>query len=192
MPDVAERKVTFGLTNVHYAKITYGTDGTPEYGTPVRIPGGVSLSVNPNGSFGNFYADNTAYYVSYSNTGGTGDLSVADVPEKMLVDIYGYTLGETSKVLTENADAEPKHFALLFQIDNDKNNDFYALYDVVTVPPGISTSTNTDSKTPNTASLSMTYVPRPDGKAKARTTQATPAETRSTWFTEVFVEENPT
>ncbi len=51
-------KVTFGLNKVHYAVITEGEDGTYTYGTPVRIPGAVSMSETPVGESTKFYADN--------------------------------------------------------------------------------------------------------------------------------------
>ena len=65
MPD---NKVKYNLKNAHYALLTFGTDGNPVFGTPVPMPGSVSLSLDANGEPENFYADGIAYYVINNNT----------------------------------------------------------------------------------------------------------------------------
>ena len=57
-----KNKVKFGLNKVHFAMCHIDDDGNATYDTPVRIPGGVSLSVNPSGEPENFYADNRVYW----------------------------------------------------------------------------------------------------------------------------------
>lgn len=100
-----KNKVKFGLSNVHYVKITgVSEDGTPTYAEPVKIPGAVSLSIDPNGESENFYADNCVYYVINNNSGYEGELEAALIPTEFAKDILGETL-DSKGVLTENSSA---------------------------------------------------------------------------------------
>ena len=99
-------------------------------------------------------------------------------------------LGDTDKVLVENANVEPSSFALLYQIDGDKDNQYYCLYNCTAARPGVGSTTNTESKTPQTQSASISAAPLEDGRVLARTTADTPAETKTGWFTKVFERES--
>ena len=58
-----KNKVKYNLKNTHYAMLNVSEDGEVSYGTPVPMPGSVSISLDANGEPENFYADGTAYYV---------------------------------------------------------------------------------------------------------------------------------
>ena len=82
-----KNKVKFNICTVHYALLTLGTDGAVSFGTPVAMPGAVSLSLDPNGEPSNFYADGYAYYTVSNNMGYEGDLELAMVPESFRTDV---------------------------------------------------------------------------------------------------------
>lgn len=188
---MSENKVQFNLKNVHYAILTENVTGgktTYTWSTPVAVPGAVSLSLDQQGEITKFYADGIVYYQSPTNNGYEGDLEVARIHDKMLQDVWGFTLGATSKVMTENADTEAKAFALLFQIDGDAGEDCYCLYNCTGTRPSISAKTKEDTKEPQTQSSTVSAAPLADGRVMCRTTGDTPSETKAGWFTSVFEE----
>lgn len=183
-----ENKVQFGLRNVHYAVLSLTDEGVPSWGTPVHVPGAVNLTLDAQGEVTPFYADDIVYYRAHSNNGYTGDLELARVPDQMLTDIWGMTKGSNSKVLTENAFAKPKSFALLYQIDGDESQQYYCLYNCSASRPGIGSSTKADSTEPVTQTCTVSADPLLDGNIFARTTADTPAETKAAWFSSVYTE----
>lgn len=177
-------KVQFGLKNCYYAKISaFGSPNT--YATPIAIPGAVNLNLAAQGETNKFYADDTVFFSSVTNTGFEGDLEMAKIPDQMLKDIFGYTETTTSKCLDDNANAEPAHFALLFEINGDVQSERYVMYDCVATRPAIGSSTTETSKSPVTQSISITAVPTSSGVSCRRTTVNTPAQTKNAWFTAV-------
>ena len=65
-----ENKVQFNLKNVHYAILTPGD--IPAWSTPVKVPGAVTLTLDPSGDVTPFYADGVIFYNSVANNGYTG------------------------------------------------------------------------------------------------------------------------
>ena len=64
-----KNKVKFGLKNCHYALVTLAEDGKVTFGTPVAMPGAVSLSRDAEGETEPFYADESVYYMVSDNNG---------------------------------------------------------------------------------------------------------------------------
>lgn len=178
-------KVQFNLKNVHYAPMTT-TGATPAWGTPVKVPGAVSLTLDQQGELSKFYADGIVYWQSSSNNGYEGDLEIALFPDQMLMDIWGYTKTETDNVLIENATVEPKPFALLFEIDGDANGRRYCMYNCSGTRPGIGSKTNEASKTPQTQKSTISAVPLENGDVLAKTTDETTPTVKQKWFEKVY------
>ncbi|MBQ4202638.1 MAG: hypothetical protein II655_02945, partial [Thermoguttaceae bacterium] len=91
------------LWNVYYAPLLTNTTSKIEYGTPIAIPGAVSLSLDPTGENTPFYADGVEYYTISNNMGYSGDLEIALIPESFRVDILKES-PDSNKVLIENKD----------------------------------------------------------------------------------------
>lgn len=139
-------KVFYGLSNVHYAKLTETVDPitgvvTTSYGAPKAWPGAVHLTLDPNGNPVIFSADNTAYYTISNNRGYEGDFECAKIPDDILVDTLGNTEDDNGMIVETDKD-EVSYFALMFEIDTDKNPNRYVFYKVcLSERPGIESET---------------------------------------------------
>lgn len=182
-----ENKVQFNLKNVHYAVLQ---DDGYSYATPVHIPGAVSLTLDPQGDTSTFYADGIAYYVSATNNGYSGSLEMARFPDVMLEAVWGM-VKDNKNVVFEVSSAEPKDFALLFQIDGDKDSALYCFYRCKASRPSIAGNTTTETKTPQTQTANLTAAPLAyDDDVDvifSRTTANTDAATKSNWFKSVYM-----
>lgn len=184
---MADNKVTFGLKNAHYAVITEGEAGEITYGTPVRIPGAVEISLDPRGDMSEFYADDILYYSAANNQGYDGTLNIANIPEQFAVDCLGEVKDETDMVLTEKSNLVGKNFALLFEFEGDVKATRHVLYNCSANRPTISSSTKTNTKEPNINELTFVSSPREtDLAVKTKTTTTTPSNVYDNWYKKVY------
>ena len=180
-----KNKVKFNICNVHYAPITVAEEGTVSFGTPVPMPGAVSISMDPTGEPESFYADGIEYYVINNNQGYDGDLELAMIPESFRTDILKEEQ-DANKVLVENANSETGSFALLFEFDGDIKATRHVLYNVIVSRPGTTGATKTESTEPTTQELSFIAAPTVEGLVKVGTTGTTTPETYNAWYDGVF------
>lgn len=156
-------KVKFGLSNVHIAKMLIKEDGTVTYDKPFAIKGAVNLTLDAEGEETPFYADNVKYYNSYANNGYSGDLEIADIPEKFRIDILGEKKDKNG-ALIESSDVEILPFALMYQIEGDTSGRRCVYYNTTVSRPSSEASTVEESKEPKTDTLSITTGPRSTDK----------------------------
>ena len=180
-----KNKVKFNICNVHYAIVTNGENGSVTFGTPVAMPGAVSLSLDPNGEPSNFYADGYAYYTISNNMGYEGDLELAMVPESFRTDILKESLDDNF-VLIENANVETVNFALLFEFDGDYKKIRHVLYNCSAARPNIESSTTEDEIEVQTETLAITATPLANGYVKAKTGDTTTATIYDAWYQSVY------
>lgn len=183
-----KNKVKFNICNVHYALITVDDDGEVTFGTPVAMPGAVSLSLEPNGEPSNFYADGYAYYTISNNMGYEGDLELAMVPESFRTDVLKESL-DTNQVLVENANVETANFALLFEFDGDIKKIRHVLYNCSAARPNIESTTNEEEIEVQTETLAITAAPLANGYVKARTGDSTTDTVYTGWYSSVYMPE---
>ncbi|HJD26861.1 MAG TPA: phage tail protein [Candidatus Blautia intestinipullorum] len=181
-----KNKVKFNICNMHYALITVDDNGDVTFGTPVAMPGAVSLSLEPNGEPSNFYADGYAYYTISNNMGYEGDLELAMVPESFRTDVLKESLDDNS-VLVESANVETANFALLFEFDGDVKKIRHVLYNCSAARPNIESATNEEEIEVQTETLAITAAPLANGYVKARTGDSTTDTVYTGWYTSVYM-----
>lgn len=148
-------KVKFGIKNCFYAVATIADNGSATYATPVALKGAVSLSLEAQGDNSPFYADDITYYMAAINSGYQGDLELALIPDSFKTDVLGYAT-DANGVLYEDADAEAKHFALIFEFSGDQHATRHVMYNCTATRPATGSSTITETKEPQTESMTIT------------------------------------
>lgn len=182
-------KIKYGLKNVHYAVATIADDGSATYTAPVKFPGAVSLSLDPQGENTPFYADNIVYWVGANNNGYEGDLEIARVIDSFKEDILGY--GKSgNNLLYEDANAEAVHFALLFQFEGDEKATRHVMYNCTATRPSTASATKEESTEPQTETVTITatsiYVAALETDiVKSETGADTTDTVYNAWFTAV-------
>ena len=197
---MANNKVKFGLSNVHYALVTeeVATTGTQSgqvitsYGELKAIAGAVSMSLSSSASKSVFRADNSDYYISYGEGGFTGSLEVARVNETFLKDVLGYK-EDDDKILVQDSAAfqQTKYFALVFEFSGDQGAQKHCLYKCSADPIDLASQTTGEggSTDPQTETLNLTVVPRADQDKliHIQTQDSTTTAAVAAWYTAVPV-----
>ena len=147
-------KIKYGLSRVYFALATISTSGTATYATPVRIPGAVSLEMEPSGEANKFYADNIAYATFAANAGYSGDLEVALIPDSFRTAVLGEVV--QSNVQYEKAEATTTPFALLFQFEGDDSATRHVFYNCTASRPNVGSKTTEESVDVQTETLTIT------------------------------------
>ena len=147
-------KVKYGLKNCYYALATIGADGTATYGSPVRLPGAVSLTMDPAGEQTNFYADDSVYFSVGGANGYTGTLEIAMIPDAFRENCLGEV--KQDGVYIETGVGSSQAFALLFEFQSDENAIKHVLYNVTASRPSITGQTKGETVEVQTDTLNLT------------------------------------
>lgn len=182
-----KNKVHYDLIDVHYAKLELQEDGTPVYGAPKKLPGSVGLDLSAEGEQFVQRADGIDYYVTTSNNGYSGTLSILDTPGEFKIDCLGERIDEVTGMQVENADAQQSPFALLFGFKGDMFNRRYVFYSCAASRPGISGENKDNQREPDMEELEFKASPLYDGTVKSIANETTPTETYNVWYDQVIL-----
>lgn len=178
-------KVRYGLKNVHYAPVTFASDGTPTFGAPVAMPGAVSTNMSKQGDTYTFYADDGSYFELGDNASYEGDLVLALIPESFRTLALG-EVEDAKGVLFEQSNPEKGHFALLFEFTGDAKAIRHVLYNCTASENTIEGQTKGENIEVQTETLTITARALPNGgPVRCRTGEETDATVYNGWYTTV-------
>lgn len=184
---IKNNKVHFGIKNVHYALVTETTTtaGTSTtYGSPVAMPGAVSIDLSANQETTEFYADDGVYYITQNDATYEGDLTIADIPDQFKKDVFG-DKEDSNGVLVETTGNPVKYFALMFETTGDAGGHRTLFYKCSATRPNASGQTKEETTEVQPMTLSIKAIPRVDldtvGGETKRLTQANVKEGASAY-----------
>jgi phi13 family phage major tail protein len=154
---MAENKITFGLSQLHVAFMT-STEGPPVWGTPIPVPGAVSLGQTAEGSLDEFYADDILYYTSVSNNGYSLAAVVANWPAAVQEKMFGFTK-DPSGMLVEYSDVLPQPFALMAETQGSTTPIRIIYYNCKSERPSTDYETKSATITPKTQAATFRAAP---------------------------------
>lgn len=154
---MSKNKVIFGLENVHIAFMN-DNNGVITWETPQAIKGAVSFSPEPSGEQSTFYADNGPYFEVTTNNGYTADLEMALIPDEIMAEMMGWEI-DSNGLLIEDANAKPRHFALLGEVKGDQRNRRFVYYNCIASRSAEEHTTKEESIEPNTTTLTLSILP---------------------------------
>lgn len=148
-------KVSFGISKLHVG--TYEVDattGTVTMGTPYHQRGAVSFEPDEGESSNNFYADNIVYWGEMTMNAITGSVTVAKFDDEFKAAFLGYQATEDGGLALVKGAIKPRVY-VAFEVETDETPIRVIYYNAA--PGNISRSYNTvtESKTPDTESLSF-------------------------------------
>lgn len=149
-------KVQWGLSNVHIAARNESEQGVVSYGTPVALKGAVSLTLDPQQSNFDFYADNIDFFNGSSLTKYEGELEVALIPDWFKTGYLGYKTDTDGHLVSTNVQGGA--FAIMFQVEGDTSGKKYAIYNCKANKPSLDYSTIEDQVEVNTETLATSIT----------------------------------
>lgn len=180
-------KLTYGIKNVHYAKVSVSESGAVTFGTPKPLPGASEIALSTVGDPVKVYADNVIYEKFHVNQGYDGNLSVFNIPDAFAKDHLGMYI-DGNGVLVESADAVQDDFALMFEFNtNTAKTKRTLLYSVSAGRTEINASTKEDTVDPEPLSIPLTASPdATTGFVKASIVGDANDPAWASWFSSVY------
>lgn len=184
------KRIRFGVKNVHAAFMTSESDAKPVYDDPISIPGAKSFSAEANSENFTENADDIDWYTEDVNNGYNITLDFEDTAEAdaFLAEALGQDKDEDTGMVTESSSDEAKTFALMGEFTlkggqpTEAKGKRFCFYNCKASRPTISGETKAGTTiTAATNSVSITSLPREyDGRVKS--TAVSTDSCYSTWF----------
>ena len=148
-------KVMFGVSELHVGLYEVAGDGTVTLGSPVNVPGTVSINLEAEAEENSFYADNVRYWTGYSDNGYTGEIENALFDDTFKTTFMNYVQLDDGGIAQIKGEKN-KTVYFMFQADGDVENRRMIVYNVTLGQINREYATTEDSIEPQTATLSFT------------------------------------
>lgn len=189
-----ENKYHYDLKNVHYVPGVFGEDGSLSYDKPIHLRGAMSMDISAEGETSKTRADGMDYIVVTSNNGYSGTLTMVNVQDDFKINCLGEKVDDVNGIQYEDANVEPRPFALMFEFVGDAKNKRHILYNNIASRVKLTAENKENQKEPDTEELDLTTSPALftiDGElrsiVKGSTTESTKPEVYKDWFNRVYI-----
>lgn len=179
-------KALFNIKKLQFSKLTEN-NGSYTYGTPLQIPGTVSLTMDVEQTLEPIYADGVSYITVAGAAATSGTLENFLFPKDVLTQIYRYVVSTNGEVM--QSDDQPYAFGMQFACDDDEGKEVYfTYYNVSSTKPGVNLQTKESSPTINPQSVSLSANPIKVGNKNITFSYATEEATNyATYFVAIQV-----
>ena len=154
---MAENRIVYGVSNLHFGTYTVGTNGTVSLGTPYHLPGTVNISMDPQTEENTFYADNVAYWTGYTDNGYAGDIENANFTDEFKVQFLNYVELDDDGIAQIKGMAN-KPVYMCFQCEGDQESRRGIFYNVTLGQITRAYQTKEANIEPQTATLPFTVI----------------------------------
>lgn len=176
---------TIGLRDLYRAPITVGSDGSEQYGTPVRMAKAISAELAVEVAEAILYADDGADEVVKEFVSGEITLNVNDLLPADLAALLGQKQDDDNVVYASDTDEAP-YFAIGFRAKKTGGMYKYIwLYKVKFAIPDENYQTKGDSIEFTTPEIVGQFIKRDDGLWKAEHVAMPDNEVAANWFKSV-------
>lgn len=196
MPETAKKnKYHYDVKNCHYCPGTRNDDGTITYEETVKPLHGLrSMEMSAEGDLTKIRADGIDYLVITSNDGYSGNFTFVKVDDTFKTDCLGEIVDEKSGIQYEDADADPRPFAVMGEFKGDREGIRWIYYNCVATRPNHAGENKDNQKEPDEEELSVTASPLPiviNGEEKnivrGGITKSMNEVTYNEWFKQVCI-----
>lgn len=152
---MAENKVVYGVSELHFGTYDVAGDGTVTLGEPFHLPGTVNISLDAESESNTVNADNVAYWIGYSDNGYTGEIENVHFTDEFKTTFMNY-ITLTDGGLAQIKGQQNKVVYIMFQTEGDKESRRAILYNVTLGQISREYATTEDTIEPQTATLPIT------------------------------------